>query len=281
MFGLETAAGVFEQRTAEQAFGLVVFNVVTAPTAAPAVGLAQFAPSAGRINRPAELGDIDKGFDHQHRMAVSALPIGGKPIQGQAQHLARQVGYGALRQDKEPAVVSHQAQAAVALCRTPSDPLVAMLEVLGWSTEDQQGQPLTLGIGGHVLEAFAHRFNASQIVVGLRGLDQKPWDDALSQHGDQTWVDRLGEDEKRRTTQSVDPVIGGASQAEPFAGHVPAWQISETTVIDAPGAVGVDEPDAVTLGAGHPLLSQTTLPLGCLTVLTAEVGDFLPQSFDL
>jgi hypothetical protein len=40
-----------------------------------------------------------------------------------------------------------------------------MLEVLGWSTEDQQGQPLTLGIGGHVVEAFAYRFNVSQIVM--------------------------------------------------------------------------------------------------------------------
>ena len=47
MFGLETAAGVFAQRAAEQAFGLVLFNVVIAPTAAPAVGLAQFAPAVG------------------------------------------------------------------------------------------------------------------------------------------------------------------------------------------------------------------------------------------
>src|SRR5208337_4177492 len=147
MFSLKTAAGVFAQLAAEEAFGLVVFNVVIAPAAAPAVGLAKLAPAAGRINRPAELGDIDEGFDHQHRMAVSALPIGGKPIQGHAQHLARQVGHGTLGQDKESAVVSHQTQAAVALCSAPSDPLVAMLEVLGWSAEEQQRQPLTLGIG--------------------------------------------------------------------------------------------------------------------------------------
>src|SRR5207249_11748628 len=134
MFGLEAAAGVFEQLAAEEAFGLVVFNVVIAPMAAPAVGLAQFAPAAGRINRTAELGNIDEGFDHQHRMAVSALPIGGKPIQGHAQHLARQVGHGTLGQDKESAVVSHQTQATVALCSAPSDPSVAMLEVLGWKT---------------------------------------------------------------------------------------------------------------------------------------------------
>jgi hypothetical protein len=39
--------------------------------------------------------------------------------------------------------------------------------------------------------------------VGLRGFGHKPWNDALSQHGDQTRVDRLGEDEKRRATQPL------------------------------------------------------------------------------
>ena len=61
MFSLKTAAGVFAQLAAEEPFGLVVFNVVIAPTATPAVGLAKFAPAAGRINRTAELGDIDEG----------------------------------------------------------------------------------------------------------------------------------------------------------------------------------------------------------------------------
>src|SRR5271165_7334099 len=79
----------------------------------------------------------------------------------------------------------------------------------------------------------------------------------------------------------IDPVIGGAPQAEPFAGHVPAWQIGETTVIDAHVAVGVEEPDALAMGAGHPLPGQAALPLGCLTVVAAEVGDFSPQGFDL
>ena len=78
MFGLEAAAGIFAQLAAEEAFGLVVFNVVIAPMAAPAVGLAKFAPAAGRIKRTAELGNIDESFDHQHRMAVTGLPIGGQ-----------------------------------------------------------------------------------------------------------------------------------------------------------------------------------------------------------
>src|ERR1700747_3203139 len=170
MFGLEAAAGVFEQLAAEEAFGLVVFNVVIAPMAAPAVGLAKFTPAAGRINRTAELGNIDESFDHQHRMAVTGLPIGGQAIQSQAQYLARQVGHRALGQDKEATVVGHQTQATVALCSTPADPSVALLEGFGGSAEDQQGQPLTLGIGSHVVEALAHRFEAPQIVMLIEQL---------------------------------------------------------------------------------------------------------------
>jgi hypothetical protein len=49
-------------------------------------------------------------------MAVTGLPIGGKAIQGQAQDLAREVGYGALGQDKKAAVIGHQTEATVALC---------------------------------------------------------------------------------------------------------------------------------------------------------------------
>jgi hypothetical protein len=33
-----------------------------------------------------------------------------------------------------------------------------MLKLLCRSSEDRQGKPLTSGIGGHVVEAFAHRF---------------------------------------------------------------------------------------------------------------------------
>ena len=58
----------------------------------------------------------------------------------------------------------------MALSSTPSDPLVAVLEVLGWSAEDQQAQPLTLAIGGHVAEALARLFEASQISDAHRAI---------------------------------------------------------------------------------------------------------------
>jgi hypothetical protein len=73
------------------------------------------------------------------------------------------------------------------------------------------------------------------------GLRPKPSYDALSQLRDQTRVDRFGEDENRCATQAIDRVIGGAPQAEPFAGYVPAWQISETAVIDAHVAVSMEK----------------------------------------
>jgi hypothetical protein len=46
-------------------------------------------------------------------------------------------------------------------------------------------------------------------------------------------------------------------------------------------AVGVEQAHALAVDPGHPLPGQAALPLGCLTVLTAELGDLLPQGFDL
>src|SRR6266446_7558965 len=112
--------------------------------------------------------------------------------------------------------------------------------------------------------------------VGLRGFGHKPWHDVLSQHGDEAGIYWLGENEKRRATQAVDPVIGGAPQTEPFARHVAAWQIGQAPVIDAHVAIGVEQTYALTVCAEHPLPSQAALPLGCLTVLTAEIRDFSP-----
>jgi hypothetical protein len=40
-----------------------------------------------------------------------------------------------------------------------------LIQVLGWSAEDQQGHPLTLGIDGHLVAALAHRFEDVQNAV--------------------------------------------------------------------------------------------------------------------
>ena len=172
MLGLQTAASIFAQLTTEEAFGLVVFDIIIASPPAPAIGLAKFCPTAGRVHRAAELCRIDKGLDHQHRMAVASLPIGRKTLQGQTQDLTGQVGHRAPRQDKEAAIVGNQTEATVPLCRAPSDPFVSMLEVLSRGAEDQQRQPLTLGVGSYIVQALAYFFGASQIVMLIEQLSE-------------------------------------------------------------------------------------------------------------
>jgi hypothetical protein len=75
-------------------------------------------------------------------------------------------------------------------------------------------------------------------------------------------------------------VIGGAPQAEALARHVAPRQIGEATVIDAHMAISVEQAHALAVDPSHPFPSQAALPLGCLTVLTAELRDFSAQSFD-
>jgi len=99
-------------------------------------------------------------------MAVRALPIGGKAIQGQARStLLARLGTERSGRIRKRLLLVTRLRRRWRSSSAPSDPLVAVLEVLGWSAEDQQGQPLTLGIGGHVVEPFTHRFEASQIVM--------------------------------------------------------------------------------------------------------------------
>ena len=50
---------------------------------------------------------------------------------------------------------------------TPADPSVTMLEVFGRRAEDHQPEPLSVRVGGDVMEAFAHWFEASQIMMRI------------------------------------------------------------------------------------------------------------------
>ena len=165
MLGLETAAGVATERAHKQPFGLVVFDVIVALTSAPAVGLAQFGPSAGGVNGAAKLFRIDEGFDHFHRMSVAGLPILAQPVQGQPQHARSQIGHREVRQEQKAGVVGHQAQTAAALFFGPTDPFIPVLEVLGRRAENQHRHPLANRIPCHVVEALAHRTQTSQIMV--------------------------------------------------------------------------------------------------------------------
>ena len=85
MFGLQAAAGIFDQFANKQPLGLVVRNIVVASATAPTVRQTQLLPAIGGVDRAAELLRVNKGFGHHYRMAIASLPIGAEPIQGQAQ----------------------------------------------------------------------------------------------------------------------------------------------------------------------------------------------------
>ena len=109
VLGLQAAAGVTDQFPDKQTFGLVVLDVVVPAVAAAAIGQPEFLPALGGINGAVELVGIDEGLDHQHRMLIAGLPIRAEPIQGQAQHARTHVGTVGPWQDKETAVIDHQA----------------------------------------------------------------------------------------------------------------------------------------------------------------------------
>src|SRR5882762_1097283 len=80
MLGLQAAAGVLEHFADKEPLGLIVLDIVIASAAAPAVSQTHFLPAVGAIDGAAELLRVDKGFDHQHGMAIACLPIGTEPI---------------------------------------------------------------------------------------------------------------------------------------------------------------------------------------------------------
>ena len=97
--------------------------------AASAVGRAEFGPAAGGIDGAAKPLGIDEGFDDQHGMVVAGLPIGAEALEGEGEHAGSEVRDGV--QDEKAAVVDDQRAAAVALGAGPTDPGVAVFEMLG------------------------------------------------------------------------------------------------------------------------------------------------------
>ena len=79
----------------EEALGFVVLDIVIALVATAAIRQTQLDPMVGGVNGATELFGIDKGFDHQHGMAVAGLPIIAEAPERQTQHARSQIGHGA------------------------------------------------------------------------------------------------------------------------------------------------------------------------------------------
>jgi hypothetical protein len=168
VFGLQRAASVLDQRAHEEALGLIMGHIVIALVAAPAVGGTQFGPTAGGVDGAAKLRGIDEGLDHEDRMAVAGLPVGGESLERQGEHAGSEIGNGVLGQDQETAIVDDEGAAAITLGAGPTDPGVAVLEVFGGGAEEEDGDPLALGVHGGVMQLLAHGLEPAQVVMAAQ-----------------------------------------------------------------------------------------------------------------
>ena len=122
-------------------------------------------PSSPPDRRCPESGRVDKGFQQQHAMTESRLPIAGQTPLAQRQNPRPQIAHR-LRQDEKAAVVDHQLQAAIALTEVPADPAIPPRALEGGGGKAQQRYPF-LPPGGDIPERFADLRQSPQVVVLL------------------------------------------------------------------------------------------------------------------
>jgi hypothetical protein len=104
-----------------------------------------------------EVGRVQAG---KHTKESAVTRRGGSP---------RSVGIArACGQDQEAAVVDNPTEAAGPLARTPTDPVLAALEMEGGGAEREQGDPLAVEFGD-VAEGLAGQAGIGQIVLCFQG----------------------------------------------------------------------------------------------------------------
>ena len=156
----------------KEPLGFVVLDVVIPALPAPAVGFPQFDPAVGGVDGPRELIGIDERFDHQDGVAVVRLPIGAEPIQGEAKNPGSEIRHRTTGQQQEAAIVGDETQPATPLFVGPVNPFITSAQMIGGSAEHPNRQPAASRIGGHVVEPFAHRLKASEVVMLFKELVQ-------------------------------------------------------------------------------------------------------------
>ena len=75
VFGLQAAARRVAEFPHEEPFRLVVSHIIIALVAATTISLSQLFPAVSGIDRATKLLRINKGFDHQDRVAIAHLPV--------------------------------------------------------------------------------------------------------------------------------------------------------------------------------------------------------------
>ena len=129
-------------------------------------------------------------------------------------------------------------------------------------------------------EAVAEGFGFKLLDCGLAGdVVEEAGEDFFFEGFLQARVDGFCDAEEGGSIEGVDPVVGGAAQAELFAAHIAAGQLGGFAVIDAHMAVDEEHAGGFDI-MGHPIFGQIPAPSRGAFLVIAEHGDFRAQSFD-
>lgn len=138
VLGLKASPCVAGQFPNKELLGFVVGHVVVPLVTSVTVSHAQLLPPLRDVNSTLEPFGVDEGFDDQDGVAAAGLPVGTETIESEAKDAGTQIGLMGLGQDEGTAAIGDQAQTAVPLSTGPADPVVAVLEVLCRSAENQE-----------------------------------------------------------------------------------------------------------------------------------------------
>jgi hypothetical protein len=142
-----------------------MLDVVIPRTSAPPIGQAQLLPAVGGVNRAAKPFRIHKALHHQDRVSILLLPVRAESLQSGLEHPRAQIGHRPIWNQQVTGVIDHQRQAPPPLLVGPTDPFVAIPQVLGSGAEDQHAHPPSPLIRRNIDQPLAHRTQAPQIVM--------------------------------------------------------------------------------------------------------------------
>ena len=129
-----------------------------------AFGVSDRSPVVGFIDGSLEARGIDEGFEQQHGMSESGLPVGGQSFSAQGQDARGQVWQMPVGQDQKTAVVGQQIEPIELMVKGPTDPLIASSTFEGGSGKADQADPLITDTG-RISQGFTDFGQGAQVMM--------------------------------------------------------------------------------------------------------------------
>ena len=164
---------IVAQRFDENHFGRVGRVAVTFGLPMKAFGVADEDPVVGFVDGSAEAHGIDEGFEQQHGMTESGLPVGGQPFAAQGQDTRWQVRQMPFGQDQKAAVVCQQLEPIVLMTEMPADPAIACGTLQGGSGKADQADPL-IAEAGRIAQRFTDFWQGAQVMMPVHQMLETP-----------------------------------------------------------------------------------------------------------